>query len=157
MIALGNPLLCDDGAALAALRRLRTRRRVRNVDFVENYSSGMDLLDDLVDRDRVLVMDAVRTMRSEPGTCLEFALSDLDGTRQARLVDSHGLNLATVVETGRRFGYRIAAADARPGGSRGAIFTSFQELPSESVMDAMPDIVDRVERTLREWECTDGG
>jgi len=156
VIALGNPLLCDDGAALAALRRLRTRRRVRNVDFVENYSSGMDLLDDLVDRERVLVMDAVRTMRSEPGTCLEFALSDLDGTRQARLVDSHGLNLATVVETGRRFGYRMPRLMLVLG-IEGRDFTSFQEIPSESVMDAMPDIVDRVERTLREWECTDGG
>lgn len=155
VIALGNPLLCDDSAALLALRLLRERTRSSKTDFVENYSSGMDLLPDLMCHQRAIVMDAVSTGRHDPGTCVEFTLDDLDDTRQARLVDSHGLNLATVVDTGRRFGYPMPE-QLTILGIEGRDFTSFQEHPHGNVMDRLPDIVERVERTIREWERNNG-
>lgn len=156
VIALGNPLLCDDSAALVALRLLKARTNTRNTDFVENYSSGMDLLPELIGRNRAIVMDAVCTGRCGPGTCLEFTLGDLSETRQARLVDTHGLNLATVFETGVRFGYPMPD-HLTILGIEGRDFTSFREQPGEEVMEKLPEIVEMVERTLREWEEADAG
>lgn len=156
VIALGNPLLCDDSAALVALRLLRERTRTRHTDFVENYSSGMDLLPELMCHHRAIVMDAVRTGHNDPGACVEFSLEDLDPTRQARLVDSHGMNLATVVQTGLRFGYPMPE-QLTILGIEGRDFTSFQEHPCENIMICLPEIVDRVDRILCEWERSDEG
>jgi len=151
VIALGNPVLCDDSAALVALRILQETTQSRNVDFVENYASGMDLLPELMDREAVIVIDAIRTLECAPGTCIEVSLEDLDQTRQPRLVDTHGLNLATVVATGHSFGYDMPKR-LQILGIEGRDFTSFQETPSPAVMDALPAIVARIERTLLEWE-----
>lgn len=154
VIALGNPLLGDDGAALHVLELLRTRRQVRGVDFVENHSGGMDLLDDLVERDRVLLLDAVLTLRHEPGSLVEFSFADLEETRQARLVDSHGLNLVSVLEAGRCFGLPMPR-EVRILGIEGRDFTNFRERPGEAVMAAMPEIIAGVERILKEREGVD--
>jgi len=151
VIALGNPLLCDDTAALVALRILHATTRTHQADFVEDYASGMDLLPELEGREGVVVMDAVRTLEHEPGTCLEFSLEELDRTRQARLVDTHGMNLATVLDTGRRLGYAMPKRLVILG-IEGRDFTTFQETPSPAVMEALPCVVATVERTLREWE-----
>jgi len=155
VIAMGNPLLCDDSAALVALRLLREQTQSTKTDFVENYSSGMDLLPELIDRENVMVIDAVRTMQQEPGTCVEFDLADLQHTQQPRLVDTHGMNLATVVETGIRFGYTMPHKLTILG-IEGRDFTSFQEYPHENVMNLLPHIVDRVEQTLLQWERKNG-
>ncbi len=154
VIALGNPLLCDDSAALIVLRLLRERTRSQRTDFVENYSSGMDLLPELMCHQRAIVMDAVRTGHNDPGAWVEFSLKDLDHTRQARLVDTHGMNLATVVQTGLRFGYPMPE-QLTILGIEGRDFTSFQEHPSENIMERLPEIVDRLERILCEWERND--
>lgn len=151
MIALGNPLLCDDTAALVALRLMQGNTGSALIDFVEDYASGMDLLPALEGREGVVVMDAVRTLEHEPGTCLEFPLEELDRTRQARLVDTHGMNLATVLDTGRRLGYAMPKRLVILG-IEGRDFTTFQETPSPAVLEALPSVIATVERTLREWE-----
>lgn len=151
VIALGNPLLCDDSAALVALRALSAHSQSCNTDFIENYSSGMDLLPEIMEREHVIIMDAVRTLEVEPGSCLEFSLSDLRETRQARLVDTHGMNLATVVQTGIRFGYTMPT-DLTILGIEGRDFTSFQEHPHENVMSHIPQIISRLEKTILKWE-----
>jgi len=151
VIAMGNSLLCDDSAALIALRLLEEISQSLHTDFVENYSSGMDLLPELVGRKHVILMDAVRTFENEPGSCLEFSLQDLQPTRQARLIDTHGLNLATVWETGLRFGFSMPQTLTILG-IEGRDFTSFQEHPHENVMNQLPHIVNRVEQTILEWE-----
>ena len=155
VIALGNPLLCDDSAALVALRLLQEQSQSLHTDFIENYSSGMDLLPELIGREHVILMDAVRTMENEPGTCVEFTLDDLRQTRQARLVDTHGMNLATVVQTGARFGYAMPTKLTILG-IEGRDFTSFQEFPNENVMSQMQHIVSRVEHTILDWERVNG-
>lgn len=155
VIALGNPLLCDDSAALVVLRILREGTLSRRTDFVENFSSGMDLLPELMCHQRAIVMDAVCTGHVEPGACVEFSLEDLSHTRQPRLVDTHGMNLATVVQAGLRFGYPMPE-QLTILGIEGRDFTSFRECPRENVMEHLPEIVARVERTLCEWERNNG-
>lgn len=155
VIAMGNPLLCDDSAALVTLRLLREQTQSTNTDFVENYSSGMDLLPEMMNRELVIVIDAVRTMSQEPGACLEFDLAELQYTQQPRLVDTHGMNLATVVQTGIRFGYSMPRKLTILG-IEGRDFTSFQEHPHENVMNHLPHIVSHIEQTLLQWENKNG-
>lgn len=155
VIALGNPLLCDDAAALVAVELLGEGSRTTMTEFVFNYSGGMDLLPEMVDRERVLVLDAVADPDSEAGDLLAYDLSDLDRTRQPRLVDTHGLNLATVVQVGRELGYAMPnRLDVL--GIVGRDFTTFREAPLPEILVRLPSIVGRLERTLLSWEREHG-
>jgi len=155
VIALGNPLLCDDSAALVAVELLGEGSRTCMTEFVVNYSGGMDLLPEMADRERVLVLDAVPDPDSEPGELVAYDLSDLERTRQPRLVDTHGLNLATVVRAGEELGYAMPRRlDIL--GIVGRDFTTFRETPNPEILVRMPSIVGRLERTLLSWEREHG-
>lgn len=67
VLGLGNPLLGDDGAGLELLARVEAAGPwPSNVRLVDGGTWGMSLLPDVLDAERLLVLDAVRTGR-EPG------------------------------------------------------------------------------------------
>ena len=67
VLGLGNPLLGDDGAGLRMLEGIQAQGPwPANVRLVDGGTWGMSLLPDIMDTDRLLVLDAVRTGR-EPG------------------------------------------------------------------------------------------
>ena len=59
VIGLGNPLMGDDGAGLAALDVLRDQWRMEDVELVDGGTWGMSLLPTIEDADRVLFVDAI--------------------------------------------------------------------------------------------------
>lgn len=68
VLGLGNPLLGDDGAGLELLQRVESQGPwPENVRLVDGGTWGLSLLPDVMDAERLLVLDAVRTGR-EPGT-----------------------------------------------------------------------------------------
>jgi hydrogenase maturation protease len=68
VLGLGNPLLGDDGAGLRMLEGVEAAGPwPANVRLVDGGTWGMSLLPDVIDAERLLVLDAVRTGR-EPGT-----------------------------------------------------------------------------------------
>ena len=60
VIGLGNPLMGDDGAGLAALETLRDNWTMEGVELVDGGTWGMSLLPVLEDSDRVIFVDAIR-------------------------------------------------------------------------------------------------
>ena len=67
VLGLGNPLLGDDGAGLRMLEGVQAAGPwPANVRLVDGGTWGMSLLPDIIDAERLLVLDAVRTGR-EPG------------------------------------------------------------------------------------------
>ena len=68
VLGLGNILLQDEGVGVAVIERLQRRYRVpAEVELLDGGTSGMSLLDDIRDREHVIVVDAVRTGKP-PGT-----------------------------------------------------------------------------------------
>lgn len=59
VIGLGNPLMGDDGAGLAALAVLRDAWVLDGVELVDGGTWGMSLLPAIEDADRVLFVDAI--------------------------------------------------------------------------------------------------
>lgn len=76
VLALGNDVLSDDGAALRVARQLGAQGP-RDVDIRESSEAGLALLDLVAGRERVVVIDAIVTGRVAPGTILELKLADL--------------------------------------------------------------------------------
>ena len=64
VLGLGNPLLGDDGAGLRILEGVQAAGPwPANVRLVDGGTWGMSLLPDVMDCERLLVLDAVRTGR----------------------------------------------------------------------------------------------
>ncbi len=68
VLGLGNMLLADEGVGVEVIERLqRDYRLPRGVELLDGGTSGMTLLDDLRGREKLIVVDAVRTGQP-PGT-----------------------------------------------------------------------------------------
>ncbi len=118
IVGVGSSVLSDDAVGLFVARELAGRFEARDDIVVkENEEAGFTLLEDAIGYDRMIVIDSIIT-GAEPGTLFRFELEDLEQTIHAGA--PHGLNLATVVEFGRRQGlavprdiviYAVEAAD----------------------------------------------
>lgn len=81
VLGLGNPVMSDDGAGLAALERLRAGFQVPpGVELADGGTWGMRLLPLLEDHSRVLFLDAISAGQA-PG-----ALVRLDGEAIPRML-----------------------------------------------------------------------
>ncbi|MBD3366568.1 MAG: hydrogenase maturation protease [Candidatus Eisenbacteria bacterium] len=105
VVGVGSSVLTDDAVGLFVARSLAERFASRDdVEVLENEEAGFTLLEDAVGYDRMVVIDSIMT-GAEPGTLFRFALEDLEETIHAGA--PHGLNLATVIEFGRRQGLAV--------------------------------------------------
>jgi hydrogenase maturation protease len=66
VLCLGNELVADDGVGPAVARLLRERSV--DAEIVESFLAGLGLLDDLLGVERLIVVDAVYTGETPPGS-----------------------------------------------------------------------------------------
>ncbi len=96
VIGLGNPLMADDGAGLAALEYLRSHWEVpAAVQLVDGGTWGMQLLPTIEATGRLLLLDAVRTGRA-PGTPVQLTRADLP-LYFAHKISPHQIDLREVL------------------------------------------------------------
>ncbi len=152
VIGMGNPSRGYDIVGLLIIDELiqTVSKTFPHVDFKKNYSGGMDLLDDLIDKEKAIIVDCVKTGRKESGYCHEFSIENIDEITQPRIVDAHSLDLLTVLETGERCGFSI------PGeilifGVEGTDFTEFSEEPTPAVRKGMKTAVEKIIKQLYAW------
>jgi len=96
VLGVGNVLLSDEGIGIHALELLEQRYRLPDgVEVLDGGTSGMDLLDQLADRERVLIVDAVRTGDPE-GTLVRLADAALPAFFRTK-VSPHMLGLCDLL------------------------------------------------------------
>lgn len=72
VLGVGNVLLTDEGIGIHALELLQQHYRLpEGVEVIDGGTSGMDLLDQLADRECVVLVDAVKT-GDAPGTVVRL-------------------------------------------------------------------------------------
>jgi hydrogenase maturation protease len=77
VIGLGNPLMGDDGAGVAALERLRLEWELpAEVELVDGGTWGMNLLPLVESAERLILLDAIRT-GAAPGTLTVLTRAEL--------------------------------------------------------------------------------
>ena len=152
---MGNPLLSDDTVGLLVIDELKKRPSAKRVhlDFKKNYSGGMDLLDDLIDIEKAIIVDSIKTGRERPGYCHEFTIENIDEITQPRIVDAHSLDLLTVLETGERCGFSIPK-EIRIIGIEGTEYSEFSEKPTPAVMQGMELAIEKIIKQINAW-CHD--
>jgi hydrogenase maturation protease len=77
VLGLGNPIMGDDGAGVAALERLRGEWEVpEEVELVDGGTWGMNLLPLVESAERIILLDAIHA-DARPGTVVVLQREDL--------------------------------------------------------------------------------
>jgi hydrogenase maturation protease len=100
VLCLGNALRRDDAVALHVADLLEAAPPVGAV-VRRSAAAGLYLLDDMEGFDRVVVVDAVRTLVRPPGTVLSFPLEDL---RAPEGPSPHSIGLPSALARARAAG-----------------------------------------------------
>jgi hydrogenase maturation protease len=153
VLGLGNPLLEDDGTGLVLLERLRARRDwPDDVVFEDGGTRGLSLLPVLVDADRVLVLDAVRT-GAPPGT-VRCARDDAVPRLYLRPASPHQIDLGEVLAAATLLGElpaTLAVVGIEPERTEGLRIGL-----TPAVEASLDRAVEEAYRLLSAW-CEDGG
>ena len=107
LLGFGNPILSDDAVGVRLAKDFKANNACRpGLDIVEECSvGGMNLLDVCRGYQRAIVLDAIQTDASRPGTWHYFTADALRET--AHLTNIHDVNFATALELGRRLGLAL--------------------------------------------------
>ena len=151
LLALGNPILCDDGVALHVLERMRPHLPAESDDFAieEACTGGIDLLTFVMDFDRVLILDAVKTREDPVGHVGTYTVDNL---RESVHSDSpHHTNFATAIELGRRVHPDRMPRELVILGVEVDDIVNVREELTPGVEVALPEATERALAILWEW------
>lgn len=85
ILGVGNVLLSDEGVGVHVVNAMKDRNLPHDVELFDGGTAALDLLDVLADREKVIVIDAVKG-GEEPGAIYRFTPSDV--TTQGQLLTS---------------------------------------------------------------------
>ena len=107
IFGLGNTILSDDGVGIRIAQELRKKLNPQDFDVKEGSIAGIALLDEISDYDRIIIIDSILESGKtpEPGKLHKIKLENFSAC--THLASFHNVNLATVIELGKRMGYKI--------------------------------------------------
>jgi len=104
VLGVGNPILSDDGIGLKVAQRLKEERP--ELEVIETSEAAVAVLDlmAMADCDKLILVDSIKT-GGKLGELYRFEVSDLKPAQD--FASTHGVDIATVLELGRRLGQRL--------------------------------------------------
>jgi len=108
VLCLGNEVLCDDSLGPKVAGELSQYPLHQSAEVLFAPVAGFALLDLLNDRQKVLIVDSIKTGKNPPGSLTFFKNDNLVPSNG--LINSHQINLPTALELGRQLGYNIPAS-----------------------------------------------
>jgi hydrogenase maturation protease len=95
VLGVGNLVLKDEGVGVHVVQRLQEMDDMPpNVDVVDGGTMGLDLLDDIEGRKKVVIVDTVRGGGS-PGTLYRMTVDDIEDMPKSR-VSLHDIDMTDV-------------------------------------------------------------
>ncbi len=98
VLGIGSPIMCDDAIGIRVLQEME-KRGVQGVDLQEACTSGLDLIEIMLDYDRVIIVDAIIKSGHPPGTVMVLDPEAFGDTVHG--TNPHEANVATTLELGR--------------------------------------------------------
>ncbi len=106
VLCLGNEIISDDGFGPEIARQLAQHCDLKEqTDIIFAPVAGFHLIDLLADREKVLIIDTIRTGKVAPGMLHSFPAGQL--TPSNNLTISHQISLPVALELGRNFGAKM--------------------------------------------------
>jgi len=147
LLGLGNDILTDDAIGIHVVRAVRQRvADMKNVDVHETMEMGLALLDFIVGYHALVLVDSIQTGKAPPGFIHEIndaSLKLLPGPTP------HFLGVGETLALGRKLGMAMPARVKIFAIEVADPFTLGTEMTS-ALQRALPEVVERITRTLRE-------
>jgi len=145
VLCLGNEIISDDGFGPEIARQLSLRNDIiEQAEVIFAPIAGFHLIDLLAGREKVLIVDTIRTGKAAPGTLYSFPAGEL--TPSNNLTTSHQISLPTALELGRQFG-----ADMPGLVSVIAVEAEDTETLSEELSPSVRAAVDKALDLIKVW------
>jgi len=98
VMGIGSPIMCDDAIGLRVLQEI-DKKKLPLVETREACTSGLDLIEIMLDYDRAIIVDAIMNSPHPVGTIMILKPEDFSSTVHG--VNPHEANIATTIELGR--------------------------------------------------------
>jgi len=148
VLGLGNDILTDDAVGLLVAREVRARLGdTPGLAVRETTEMGLTLLDEIVDCESLIIVDAVQTGRETPGHVHEIGPDDLP---QVTATSPHFVGVGETLALGTKLGLamprrvRIFAVEVADPYTLGTQLTA-------AVAEAVPVAAERVLVLARAW------
>jgi hydrogenase maturation protease len=99
VLGIGSPVVTDDAIGFRVVDRLRSMN-LDDVDLEEASTSGLDLIELMLDYRLVIVVDAIVTTQYAPGTVMVLEEESFHATIHG--TNPHEVNVGTALELGRK-------------------------------------------------------
>ncbi len=151
VIGMGNLILGDDAVGPLVVRELSRRLSEYSpvIRFIENYTCGLDLLNEIDGYRTVLIIDSLESYKENPGECLEFTLDELKDLEYGGFAGSHSLNLPLLWELGTRLKMEVPSSCFIYGIVIDNSYEFSEEL-SDTIKSSFNDTVTGIEKKLVE-------
>ena len=146
ILALGNDLLGDDGLALEASSILR-KSLPDSVEIEDVFGGGLELLDLLEGKDKVLILDSIITGKYQVGEIIEInpgQLSDYQAYSPHYIGLPDVLRLSKALDIGLPNEIKILCMEIPQS-------NEIKQGLSLSIQDKLPGLCSRVENIINEW------
>ena len=147
LLGIGNPIRTDDAIGILVAREI-SKMGLPNVDVEEIAASGIEVMELMLDHEKVVIVDAIIRPDRGPGEIMK--LEEKDFSHTAHGASPHGVNLSTAIALGRQTSpsrmpktivfYAMQAEDV----------DTFSESPTPRIQNQLPILVDMVARELSE-------
>lgn len=145
VIGVGNPILSDDGVGIHVARILK-ERTLPGVAVEELPASGLELLDMVLDFEKVVIVDAIQTRDGVPGQI--HILEEADFERAVHGSSPHGINIATALAMGRKIVPERMPNEVVYVAVEVEDLVNVSERLTSKVEAALPDIIRHIEKEL---------
>lgn len=147
VLAFGNDIIGDDGAALEAAKILENEFS-DIADFEHIFGGGLEVLDFIENREKVLILDSICTESNPPGTVVEFGR---DAFGYANISSPHYIGLPEVLKIFAMFEINLPD-DIRILAIEIEAQNNIIEGLSPIITEKLPDFTDKAREVLNEWK-----
>lgn len=117
VIGIGNVLMGDDGIGIVLLNRLKAKRELADIEFIETGTGGMTFLHHLATAERVLIIDS-GNFEGKPGDFRLFTPDEVQSVKFLPGQSLHEFDLIKAIELSQKLGEcpeRILILAIQPG------------------------------------------
>ena len=141
LLGIGNPLVSDDGIGIVAAREI-AKRKLHGIDVEEATASGIEVMEMMLDYEKVVVVDAIFLPGHEPGEIMHLKEEDFSHTVHGS--SPHGVNISTAIALGRQ-----TSPERMPGSivfiaMQAEDVSTFSEMQTPRVRKSIPAFISAV-------------
>ncbi len=108
VVGLGNPILGDDGIGWQIAQKLQQLKEIPSDVTIECLAiGGISLMEELIDYDRAILIDAIVTHQLPVGSVSCYQLGDLPNLTSGHMSSAHDTSIVDALKLGRSLGAHL--------------------------------------------------